>query len=265
MAVKLEAGMKLSGLSTDTKPAPADYAVGTIFVETDTNRIYINDGTAWVEIREFPGVRREVLMKFTDPKILIATSSMKLLLTSADIVEAVAGNITSTSQELTIVGGSATAAGNSWIYWNLPKATTKVYVRALVADESGGYTTLNLCDADASTLVNPPDYYSITIKTDNVAEDFLLAKNVAGTDTVIATEAVDLVSLQYYEVECYFEGDGTGNWVIKAWRDEELKFNLSHSEAGIPSIASVRFRKYDSSTTAALKGLIKGQVVIIYE
>jgi hypothetical protein len=214
---------------------------------------------------QFPAVRQEILAKFADPKILINTSSMKSLLAGADIVEAVAGNITATSQELAIVGGSATATGHSWVYWNLPERVTKVYVHVNMADESGGYTTLNFCNADASTLTHPPDYYSITVKIDNVAEDFLLAKNVAGTDTVIAIEAVDLVSLQYYDIEAYFESDGAGNWTIKVWRDGVLKFDLSHSEAGIPSIASVRFRKYDNSTTAALKGLLKGPVVIIYE
>ena len=36
------------GLSTDTKPVPADTAVNAIFEETDSHDTYINNGTAWV-------------------------------------------------------------------------------------------------------------------------------------------------------------------------------------------------------------------------
>jgi len=50
MAVKEETGMKLSCLSSDSKPTASNYAVGTLLIETDTNRFYINTGSAWKEI-----------------------------------------------------------------------------------------------------------------------------------------------------------------------------------------------------------------------
>lgn len=36
-------------LSTDTKPTPEDYAVGSIMTEVDTGSVFFNDGSAWVE------------------------------------------------------------------------------------------------------------------------------------------------------------------------------------------------------------------------
>jgi hypothetical protein len=95
--------------------------------------------------------------------------------------------------------------------------------------------------------------------------DFELQKNVGGYYGSIAYEGVDIGSLQFCEIEFYLEGDGAGNWIAKVWRDRVLKFDLTHSEAGIPSIASVRFRKYDDSVDAAVKGKIKGPMMIIYE
>jgi len=218
----------------------------------------------WKALR-FPGVRQSVLAEFTDPRILIATSSMLEVCNSADKVEHAAGNISATSKELTIVGGTSSEAGDSWIYWNLPNPATKVYVHAFMACEDGGDFAIEFCDGDGSTLANPPDRFYILLNIAWSTKDFQLWKAVGDTATDIASEAVDLTSLEYYEVEAYFDGDGEGNWAIKVWRDGVLKFDLTHSEAEIPSIHSIRFRKHDPSTSAAIKGLIKGHVVIIYE
>jgi len=218
----------------------------------------------WTKLQFF-GVRQEILSKFSDPKILIATSSMNLLLASADKVEAASGNISATSQELTIIGGSSSAAGNSWVYWNLPEAATKVYAVAQLKSVNAPIIEIDFADGDGSTRKNPPDFYRITIEIPKATQDSKLDKNVAGTWTTLAYEAVDLSYDTYYNVEFYFEGDGAGNNNLKAWRDGVLKIDISDSEPDIPSILSVRINVYDASTSAAQSGKVKGPVVIIYE
>ena len=49
------------GLSTDTKPVPADTAVYALFDELDTSDQYINNGTAWVLHRTAPAPAAPVL------------------------------------------------------------------------------------------------------------------------------------------------------------------------------------------------------------
>jgi len=48
MAIKRYAGDKLSGLSTDTKPT--EVLGGATFFETDTQKVFIYDGSSWTEI-----------------------------------------------------------------------------------------------------------------------------------------------------------------------------------------------------------------------
>jgi len=220
----------------------------------------------WTKL-QFPGVRQEILAKFSDPKILIATSSMLLLLNSAEKVEAASGNISATSQDLEIAGGTSTKEGRSWIYWNLPKTTTRVYVRLFLADEGnalwGG--AIQLCDDDGSTFANPPDMYNLGLQVARSAEDFLLQKNVGGTWTDLVKESVDLTANQFYDIELYFEGDGAGKNCLKAWRDGVLKFDYSDTETEIPSIASVRIMCSDNSTTTTEIIHIRGAFIVIYE
>jgi hypothetical protein len=40
--------MEYYGLSTDTKPTPANTPKGATFLEMDTKTVYMNNGTAWV-------------------------------------------------------------------------------------------------------------------------------------------------------------------------------------------------------------------------
>jgi len=242
---------------------------------TGANNVLVLDSNALVPLAnipvldysklQFPGVRQSILAKFTNPKILIATSSALLLLNSVDKVEAASGNITATSQELTIVGGTATASGKSWIYWNLPQGATKLYLNTNLNVVNADGMAITLCNGDGSTWVNPPDFFGIYITPPNSAADFQLGKNVSGTFTLIAQENVDLSYDTYYNVEAYFEGDGSGNWNINVWRDDVLKFNATQSVASIANIQAVRICTVDSSTTAAQSGKVKGMVVIIYE
>ncbi|MHC1623676.1 MAG: hypothetical protein ACXQTR_03705 [Candidatus Methanospirareceae archaeon] len=222
----------------------------------DLARIPILD---WSKLQFF-GVRQEVLARFSDPKILIATSSMNLLLASADKVEYASGNITANSQELTIIGGTSTESGQSWVYWNLPYPATKVYVRVLMNLVDAGAMTIDLTNGDGSTLLNPPDLYQVSISVPQATADFRLIKNVGGEGTVIASEAVDLAYNTYYDIEFYTDRS-TG--LLETWRDGVKKFSVTDTD--ISSIASVRLRVYDGSTSEAQSGKYKGPVVIIYE
>jgi len=69
MTVKKETGMKLSCLSTDTKPTASDYAVGTILVETDTGRMYINDGSVWQDLKLYGLTSGSIPFAGTDGEI----------------------------------------------------------------------------------------------------------------------------------------------------------------------------------------------------
>ncbi|MBW2674580.1 MAG: hypothetical protein JRD89_14415, partial [Deltaproteobacteria bacterium] len=131
-----EHGRSLKSIELEPRVVSALPVVGERLGEMVHNlgdsRTYVWDGSAWqlFGFTRIPHVRSEVLAQFTDPKLLICTSSMNEVYNSADKVEYQAGNITANSQELTIVGGSSTEAGNSFIYWNLPYAVKKLYIRS---------------------------------------------------------------------------------------------------------------------------------------
>ena len=40
--------IEAAGLSTDSKPA--DVAVGSVFLEVNTNKVYLYDGSSWNEV-----------------------------------------------------------------------------------------------------------------------------------------------------------------------------------------------------------------------
>ena len=78
MTIKHKGNQEYEGLSTDTKPVPADTAVNAKFEETDTGNEYRNNGTAWVLFRG--GSNTEVL---TNKELDIALNTLKLRLYTA--------------------------------------------------------------------------------------------------------------------------------------------------------------------------------------
>jgi len=76
MTVKKETGMKLSCLSTDAKPTASDYAVGTVLVETDTGRIYINNGNAWQDLKLYGLTSGSIPFAGTDGEITEDNSNL---------------------------------------------------------------------------------------------------------------------------------------------------------------------------------------------
>jgi len=205
------------------------------------------------------GVRQEVLDLFEDPKVLINTCSMNYVRKSADKAEASAGNISSNSKELTIIGGTASTKDNSWVYWNLPTDASRVYTKVHMLVVSNGYTTIDYCDADGSTYDNPPNTYLVWLQPQNATKDFGMQKRLSGTNYDLGSEGIDLSANTYYLVEYYWDDSGK----LKVWRDNVLKFDIT--DTAISPIRSVRFRMRDNSTSEALKGKFKGPVIIIYE
>ena len=51
MAVSYLGGGNLTGLSSDTKPV-TDIPAGTKFLETDTQLLYVFNGTSWISVTE---------------------------------------------------------------------------------------------------------------------------------------------------------------------------------------------------------------------
>jgi len=222
----------------------------------------------WISYLKLLGVRPEVLDYFEEPKLLVSELSMERLLQSATgIEEAASGNVSADKGILTIIGGTSTKKGKSWVYWNLPESATKFYIKCKLADDDVPYGIgIHFCNDDGGVgWANPPDFFIVDINVAKSAEDFELGKVVGGTYTRFSYESVDLSANQFYRVEVYIEGDGDGNWNFKTWRDGTLKFDESHTETAIKTIESVRFGVNDNSTTAAATGKVMGQVVMIYE
>jgi len=236
--------------------------LGEMVHNTTTGRTYVWDGSEWqlFGFTRIPHVRQSVLAQFSDPKLLICTSSMNEVYYSADKVEHTAGNITSNSQELTIVGGSATAEGHSWVYWNLPETATRAYIRVQMNSVNAASLMLEACDSDASLLDNPPDRYYIALEVPSTGQDLKLKKGVGGIKTTLAYESVDLSYNTYYDLELCVD---VAAHTLEAWRDGAKKFEVSDSD--ITQIASVRMRMFDDSTSEAQSGKLKGPLVVIYE
>jgi len=212
--------------------------------------------------QKFLGVRQEVLKKFSNPQILIATSNMKLV-ELGDKRESVSGNISATSKELTIIGGSETATGRSWVFFDLPTSANKLYVRASM--NSVNATSLFVAFSEASGLVDIDnvnfDGYYLNLALIFDAEDFRIEKRVGGVNTTIAIESVDLTYDTYYV--CEFFSDIDNLW---AWRDNSLIFDtISGDPSVIEEFNSIQLTTHDNSTTVAQKGRFKGPIVIIYE
>lgn len=199
------------------------------------------------------GVRQSVLQNFSNPKVLIATSSMNEVLNSADLNEAQAGNIYSDSQELTIIGGTTSANGASWVYWDLPINASKIYTKAYLKHvEFASDESISIDYGDVG------NNYWYQLKIINLTTlDFNIRK-IYGGGSNIAEEAVDLSADTWYLVEFYWE---VGN--LKAWRDNVKKFDVNDSD--ITQINEVRINVWDASGGAQHKGKVKGDVIIIYE
>jgi len=218
----------------------------------------------WCVLR-FPGVRQEVLQYFNNTKILIATSSMLELLNSAEKAGNNTSGISATSKELTIAGGTSTASGYTWIYISFPYSVTKVYACAYVNNVNCANANLEIF-AGSDPSITPGSTgdtrYDTHLEPQASASDFKLYKHVNGTASIIASESVDLSNNVYYFVEIFVDND---NNILKVWRDNVLKFNLTPDTTNLPSFTAVRLFVNDSSTTTAQQGKFKGPVVVIYE
>jgi len=244
---------------------PWSYIKSKLEAETDYKiKPYDNDLDGILDWRslQYFGVRQEILAEFENPQVLINTSSMLKVYNSCDRIEYAAGNISATSRELTIVGGTSSDTGRSWIYWNLPEAAKGVYFRLQMNSVNAGRMEAHFCDADASTAVNPPDFYSIIMVS---GADLYLEKTVGGSGTTLDSKSGVLAYDTYFDFELYFGGDGDGNNRVIVWMDGSKVFDVSDTEAGIPTIQAVRILVDDNSTSEEQSGKVKGLVVVVYE
>jgi len=180
-------------------------------------------------------------------------------------VEAFPGNIIQDLGCMTIIGGSSTAAGHSWMYWDLANAVRRVFVRAKMSNYDKSLTVIDLCSGSGATLKNPPNKYQILLKYETANKDVSIWKNVNGVGSECAYESIDISQGQFYNMEVLFEGDGAGSNRIRVCRDEYLSMDFSETETGIPNILSIRFRVYDYSTLAAIKGEFARPFIITTE
>jgi len=179
-------------------------------------------------------------------------------------VESVTGNVSQDIDRLRIIGGSSTSGGNSWMYWNFTPAVGEIYVRVKVMEVSSWGIYVEFANDDGSIgVVNPPDLYYFELATSGSANDVRLYKNIAGTGTLLAYETVDLSIDKYYDFELYYEGDGTGNNRIIAWRDGYLVGDVSDTEPAFPAISSIRLRVVDVSNTSIQEGCYSKPFIIL--
>jgi len=247
------------------QPTSWSYIKNRLKREGAENKLYDEDINGSIDIGKLNliGVKNRFLKNFTDPEILVATSSMKHLLNSVDKHEHTAGNIRATTKELTIIGGSSSSAGYSYIYADLYFPAHKAYIKANLNAYNCRYIAIDICDDSGANLVNPPDVYDIRIVPPASLSDFRLAKTVAGSTTFLAAEAVDLFPNHYYLVEIYAKI--TGNNYFEVYRDGEFIGSYGESESAITQIQSIRIRVYDDSSSEAQEGRVCAPVVIIYE
>jgi len=211
-------------------------------------------------VMQFPGVRQEILAEFSDPKILIITSSMLDVFNSADKVEHTAGNISADSQELEIVGGSASADGQSWIYWDLPIDAEKVYVRAQLNSVNCYIIAIDICSSSGATFCGPPDFFAVSLSPDSTYKMFIADYIGQCNGYIYATDDTPLSHNTFYEIEVYY------NWgTVKYYRDGNYINSYTNTSTGSTPARCVRIRVHDSSTAEAQSGKVRGSLVIIYE
>jgi len=241
------------------------YIKNRLKTEGAENKLYDEDINGSIEISKLNliGIENRFLKNFTNPEILIATSSMKHLLNSADKHEYAAGNITATTKELTIIGATSTEKGDSWIYFDLYFPAHKAYIKANLNPVTCQAIAIDILTDSGSNAL--PNQYYCWIEPPADLSDFNLAKIVNLSATVLATEAVDLPQNRYYLVEIYAEITEEGDNYLEIYRDKDLVFAYEESEPNISQILSFRMRVWDNSDSEAQEGRICGPVVIIYE
>jgi len=158
---------------------------------------------------------------------------------------------TKTTDELIceITTDSTTGWRKAWMYVNFATEVKKFFVSTIfVAGEK--LELIDVCDADASTYDNPPNWYFVDIYPPASTADFKIIKRVGGTSTVLAEEAVDLTAGTAYKVAFYVDVE---NGIQKAWREADpTDFNsptLSATDTEITTIASWRFHVETDNTS----------------
>jgi len=140
----------------------------------------------------------------------------------------------------------------------------KVYVRASLKKITSDDVTIDILNGSGSTLFNPPHAYILRLYPAETTKDVLLGKLTPGW-THLGYEFVDLEANVFYDFELYFEGDGAGSNRLIIWRDGKLIFNIFDSDPNFLTVASVRFRVRDLSTTEAQSGAFGKPFIISME
>jgi len=134
-----------------------------------------------------------------------------------------------------------------YAYRDLPELATKLYLRCAVNVNDSGINPLELRFIDKAK----GNYYFIRFAIPAAAADFVFGKVVAGVETVIATQGVDLANGTWYEIEAFLgyrvPATYTGNIFI--YRDGASIFRID--DADIPSWD--RFMFYIKNTAGTVQ------------
>jgi len=132
-----------------------------------------------------------------------------------------------------------TANAEDWALFPLGvNIANRAYIKALVRANQ---------EVAIGFAADTDNFYQVAVVLPATAADLVLGKEVAGTYTVLASEAVDLASGTWYELEFYF--DLTHNR-LTVWRDGILKFDLTDTD--LTTLSQFLFKNFGAGTYAEL-------------
>ncbi|RLE39879.1 hypothetical protein DRJ16_07705 [Candidatus Woesearchaeota archaeon] len=166
-------------------------------------------------------------------------------------LEAVAGNIvvSDDGQIVSITGGSTTEAGDSRMYWQLPKASDEVIIKTRVKIDTASYCAIWLRNTS-------PYYPSYNLRIHPTSGFVLHAVDSEGNSYWLYTEEASLNTDTWYDVKIYWR---YGKFL--AWRDEELIVNIDDTK--VSEVLQIDLHVQDDSTTEALTGHFAKPFVVL--
>jgi len=210
------------------------------------------------------GVHPSLFLQLTNPEFtFLGTNQNDLDGEIGTYGAGIPANVSTTTKELTIIGGSATAAGNTWLYWHFPNPCRRCLISVDILSINAAVVAVEFSDGDASGFFNPPDLYQAILFIPKTAEDFFIRKQIGATGTTLAIENVDLNYGTYYRVDALLECINGDERRLVIFRDGVIKFDYVETEPAFPYIYGVRVRVGDDSTLEAQSGKFKIRLIAI--
>lgn len=132
------------GLSTDTKPTPTAIQIGALFKETDTNRLFVWDSTAWYVVNNSISTEGDSLIApgnfpaFSPKGFDEVTIALVLTAVNTSVGLTIEGRIGTAGWENLYQADSLVVTSNDSYYFTYSKCASLDSVRAKWISEAGG-------------------------------------------------------------------------------------------------------------------------------